>query len=58
MDCDGNILIKPKYRHAERVLGEFIKLGNDNDYGIYNQYGEIVVKPVYTKIDLLFGGMF
>ena len=58
MGCDGNFIIKPKYRHAERILGKFVKLGNDNDYGIYDENGNTVVSPEYSKINLLFGGMF
>ena len=42
MDCDGNFIIKPKYRQAERILGKFVKLGNDNDYGIYDENGSLI----------------
>ena len=58
MDSSGNYLIKPKYRHVERVFGEYVKLGNDKDFGLYNQKGEVVIAPEYTKIDPLFGRMF
>ncbi len=58
MASDGIILIKPKYRFADRILGRYIKLGNDSDFGIYNEYGEAILQPVYTSIDLLYGKMF
>ncbi len=58
MDNTGNYLIEPKYRHVDRILGKYVKLGNDNDFGIYNEKGETVIPPEYTSVDILFGGMF
>ena len=58
IDDNGNILVKPKYRHADRVLGQFAKLGNDNDYGLYDETGKAILEPEYSSIDLLFGKMF
>ncbi len=53
----GEILVPIKYRHAERVLGKYAKLGNYNDYGLYDDKGFAVIPPVYSSLDLLFGGM-
>ena len=58
IDDNGNILVKPKYRHADRVLGQFAKLGNDNDYGLYDETGKAVIAPEYSSIEPLFGKMF
>ncbi|MDO5304093.1 MAG: hypothetical protein Q4E87_00795, partial [bacterium] len=40
MDCEGKILVEPKYTHAERLFDTWVKLGNESDYGIYDQYGK------------------
>lgn len=58
MDSKGNYLVEPKYRFADRLLGRYIKLGNDHDFGIYNEYGEAILPPIYSSIDLLYGQMF
>lgn len=58
IDCNGNYLIKPKYTHVERIFGRFAKLGNEKDYGLYNDKGEAVIPPEFTSIDPLFGGRF
>ena len=58
MDSDGNYLIEPKYRYGDRILGRYTKLGSDNDFGIYNEYGESILPPEYTSIELLYGQMF
>ena len=58
MDSEGNYLIEPKYRYADRILGRYIKLGNEHDFGIYNEYGESIIPPVYDSVDLLYGKMF
>ena len=57
-DEKGNIIIEPKYRHAERILGKYVKFGNSNNFGLYNEYGQIIIPHKYQKIDLLFGRMF
>ena len=54
INSDGEYLVKPKYRHAERLFGKFAKLGNDNDYGIYDADGNTIIKPEYSKIDTLY----
>ena len=39
IDNTGFELVPMKYRHADRVLGKYAKLGNDNDYGLYDEKG-------------------
>lgn len=58
MDCDGNFIIEPRYRHVERVFGKYVKLGNDNDYGLYDEAGNVIIPPEYSSIEPLFGEMF
>lgn len=58
MNSKGEYLIEPKYRYADRILGRYIKLGNDKDFGIYNEYGEAIIPPEYSSIELLYGQMF
>ncbi len=58
IDNNGNEIVPIKYRHAERILGKFAKLGNDNDYGLYGENGEIILPPMYSSIELLYGNMF
>lgn len=57
IDIDENILVPIKYRHAERVLGKYAKLGNYGDFGLYDSTGFALIAPKYDSIDLLFGGM-
>lgn len=57
IDTEGNILVPLKYRHVERVLGKYAKLGNYGDFGLYDETGFAIIPPVYDSIDLLFGGM-
>ena len=71
-DKQGNIIVKPEYkklvrvgttswiayRHVERVLGKYVKLGNDNDFGLYDETGKVIIPPEYSSIDLLYGRMF
>lgn len=58
IDKNGFFLVPLRYRHAERVLGKFVKLGNDSDYGLYDADGGIIIPPMYSSIDLLYGNMF
>ncbi len=58
MDCEGKILVEPKYTHAERLFDTWVKLGNESDYGIYDQYGKIIVPPKFHGIEPLFGRKF
>lgn len=51
------MLVPLKYRHVERVLGSYAKLGTYGDFGLYDSTGFAVIPPVYDSIDLLFGGM-
>ena len=57
IDSSGSILIEPKYRHVDRVLGKYAKLGNTSDYGLYDETGKAIIPPEYDSLDLLFGGM-
>ena len=57
IDLCGNVIVPMKYRHAERLLGKYVKLGNYGDYGLYDETGFAILPPVYDSIDLLFGGM-
>ncbi len=47
IDNKGNILVPIKYNHADRVVSKFAKFGNNNDYGIYDENGKIIVKNRY-----------
>ena len=58
MDCEGNILVEPKYTHAERILDTWVKLGNERDYGLYDSKGEIIIPPEFRAIEPLFGRRF
>lgn len=58
MDSNGEYLIKPKYRIAERILGRFVKFGSGGVYGLYDDKGNVVVEHKYSSIDLLYGKMF
>lgn len=58
MDCEGKILVEPKYIHAERLFDTWVKLGNEADYGIYDQYGKVIVPPKFHGIEPLFGQKF
>ena len=52
------ILIRPKYRNVERIFGKYVKLGNDNDYGLYDEEGKTIIAPEYSLIEPMFGKMF
>ena len=41
-----------------RVFGKYVKLGYDNDYGLYDETGKAVIAPEYSSIEPLFGKMF
>lgn len=58
MDCDGKILVEPKYIHAERLFDTWVKLGNESDYGIYDEYGKTIIPPKFHGIEPLFGRKF
>lgn len=54
----GEILVPLKYRHTDRMTSKFVKFGNDNDFTVYNEYGENLLPAEYTSVSMLFGGMF
>ena len=58
IDCYGNYLVKPKYRHVERLFDKWVKLGNEKDYGLYDETGKVIIPPEYTLIEPLFGMKF
>lgn len=58
MDCEGNILVEPKYVHVERLFDKWVKLGNDKDYGLYDAEGKIIIPPKFRAIEPLFGKKF
>ena len=58
MDCEGKILVEPKYIHAERLFDKWVKLGNDKDYGLYDAEGKTVIPPKFRAIEPLFGKKF
>ena len=58
IDNTGKELVPIKYLHSDRVVSKFAKFGNSNDYGIYDEYGNVIVEPIYSKVDILFGKMF
>ena len=58
IDSAGNYLLEPKYRHVDRILGRYVKFGNDSDFGVYDEFGNEILPPIYNSIDLLYGKMF
>ena len=58
MDCEGKILVEPKYSHVERLFDKWVKLGNENDYGLYDAEGKTVIPPKFSAIEPLFGRKF
>ena len=58
IDCEGNILIEPKYSHVERLFDKWVKLGNTHDFGIYDEKGHIIIPPEFKVIKPLFGHRF
>ena len=64
IDNDGNILIKPVYDQAERVLGKYVKFRKGSYYCLLNEKGQDILadsdesKPnMFSSIDLLPGGL-
>lgn len=58
IDPQGKILVPFKYNHADRLVSKFAKFGNYNDYGLWDENGNNIIKPEYSKIEILFGQMF
>ena len=48
MGDNGEFIVSPKYTHAERVLGKFVKFAKGDKYGIYDEKG-FVILPVETE---------
>lgn len=64
IDNNGNILIKPAYDQAERVLGKYVKFRKGAYYCLLNEEGKDILgksddkKPeMFSSIDLLYGGL-
>ncbi len=55
---DGTILVNFKYSHAARLLGKYAKFKNGKGFGLYDEYGNVIIPQEQDTIDLLFGGMF
>ena len=55
---DGTILVNFKYSHAARLLGKYTKFRNGKGFGLYDEYGNVIIPQEQDTIDLLFGGMF
>jgi len=55
---NGEVLIEPKYTHAQRFVGKFANLGKNNKYGIFDGSGDVIIEPEYDSIKLLYGEMF
>lgn len=55
---DGTILVNFKYSHAARLLGKYAKFRNGKGFGLYDEYGNVIIPQEQDTIDLLFGGMF
>ncbi len=58
IDVNNNILVPLKYTNAERILCEFVKLGNGSKFGLYDKNGSELLPVEYSSIDILFGRMF
>ena len=58
INSSGDVLIPLKYRHVDRLTSKYVKLGNDNDFAVYDEFGNTVVQPEFTSVSMLFGGMF
>lgn len=55
---DAQILVKPKYKNAERFVGRFAKLGLKDKYVLYDENGNKILDDKYSDISLLYGRMF
>ena len=51
IDCNGNYLIKPKYRHVERFKGQYVKLGNESDFGLYDENGVHLAEVIEPMLE-------
>ncbi|MCM1009715.1 MAG: WG repeat-containing protein [Fusobacterium sp.] len=58
IDNDGNYIIQPKYKTADRLVGRFVKFGRGSLCGLWNEKGEVIVPEEYSSINLLYGKMF
>ncbi len=62
IDDNGNILVKPVYNQAERLVGKYVKLRKGSKYCLLNEYGKNILgnqeEPnMFSTIDLLPGGL-
>ena len=55
---DGTILVNFKYSHAARLLGKYAKFRNGKGFGLYDEYGNVIIPQEQDTIDLFFGGMY
>ncbi len=58
VDKKGETLIDFKFSHAARVLGKYVKLKNSKGFGLYDEFGNVIISQDKDSIELLFGGMF
>lgn len=58
MNNEGEILVEPKFKQAERFVGKYAKLGLNGKYSLYNENGKLIIPHEYTSINLLYGKMF
>ena len=58
MDCQGNILVLPHYKTAERMYDNLAKLGDYKFYGVFDEYGNVILPPEFTVVEPMFGKRF
>jgi hypothetical protein len=58
IDKNGNYLVQPRFRFADRLYGRFAKLGNSRDFGLYDEKGHAVIAPEFSSIEPMQFGMF
>lgn len=58
LNSNGEYLIQPKYRVADRMPENRVKFGSNNDFGLYDEFGQVIIPPEYSSIDILCRGMF
>lgn len=58
INSNGEIIAKPIYTHADRLLGSFAKLGSERNYGLYNKNGDLIIPHEYSIISPMFNELF
>jgi len=58
ISSDGEILVEPNFRQAQRFIGKFAKLGKSGKYALFDENGDIIIDREYSSIDILYGRMF